>query len=94
VCTVRARKQALEEVMRLIACGAQIDSINAACARAAEIKPEVVAAVVAALRERNRPCLVALSDADGVAAYLFSIDYIDLFLTEDSDALVTGCKRV
>jgi hypothetical protein len=38
--------------------------------------------------------LVALSDADGVAAYLFSIDYIDLFLTEDSDALVTGCKRV
>jgi 5'-3' exonuclease len=66
----------------------------AAYGRAVAITPEMVHAVVQALRKLGRACVVMLSDADGEAAHLFATKKIDLLFTEDSDALLNGCENV
>jgi len=66
----------------------------AAYARAVTITPDMVAAAVAALQQQGLQCVVALGEADGELAYLYKLGVIDLVVTEDSDALITGCERV
>lgn len=40
------------------------------------------------------PFIVAPYEADAQLGYLFRTGAVDLVITEDSDALVFGCKRV
>jgi exonuclease-1 len=67
----------------------------AAYARAVTITPEMVAAAVAALSQKIYvECVVAIGEGDGQMAYLYQQNIVDLVVTEDSDALLTGCGRV
>jgi 5'-3' exonuclease len=70
------------------------EAAAAAYARAVTITPEMVAAAVAALQQQGLQCVVALGEADAELAYLYQLKVIDLVVTEDSDALITGCERV
>jgi 5'-3' exonuclease len=54
----------------------------------------MVAAAVAALSQKGIECVVAIGEGDGQMAYLYQQNIVDLVVTEDSDALLTGCGRV
>lgn len=48
-----------------------------------------------AVKERNNvECIVSPYEADAQLAYLSRIDYVDVVVSEDSDLLAFGSKRV
>eukprot|EP01069_Polyplicarium_translucidae_P009947 Polyplicarium_translucidae@DN3349_c0_g1_i1.p1 len=65
------------------------------CYKAAvEITPEVAHQFLEELRQLNIRSFVAPYEADAQLAYLESVGLVSAVLTEDSDLVVYGCKRV
>ena len=62
--------------------------------RAVSVSHQMAHQLVAALKEKNIPFLVAPYEADSQLAYLSRNSLVDLVITEDGDSLVLGCKRV
>lgn len=91
----RARKAQLDKANALKQEG-KLDKAAAAYGRAVSITPEMVAAVVHALRHRKRLCYVMAGEADAQAGHMFDhpTNPIHLVLTKDTDLVVHGCKRV
>lgn len=58
------------------------------------ITSEMVHATIVALQAAKIEYLVAPYEADPQLAYLSLHNFIDIVITEDSDALVYGCRRV
>lgn len=67
---------------------------NALMRRAVSITPAVVHALLQQLRLRRVDFLVAPFEADPQLAQLSRLNLCDLVISEDSDCLVYGCKRV
>ena len=63
-------------------------------AEAIDITPQIANYVLKALMTRGIECIVAPYEADAQLAYLSKIGYVDVVITEDSDLLAFGAKRV
>jgi hypothetical protein len=59
-----------------------------------DVTPDMAHQLIKELKKQNVEFIVAPYEADAQLAYLEKIGYIDAILTEDSDLLVFGCKRV
>lgn len=59
-----------------------------------DVTPEMAFAVINALEAAGVDYVVAPYEADAQLAYLEKIGVVDGIVTEDSDLLVFGCKRV
>ncbi|KAL8437125.1 hypothetical protein Efla_007096 [Eimeria flavescens] len=64
------------------------------CSQSISITPAMVDKVIAACRELGIRCLVAPYEADAQLAYLSRTNQIHSAISEDSDLLAYGCKRV
>eukprot|EP00794_Sanderia_malayensis_P020244 gene20244-22226_t len=62
--------------------------------RCVEITPAMATEVIQACREKNVMCVVAPYEADAQLAYLEMQGITDFTITEDSDLLIYGCKKV
>lgn len=78
------------------ACDSEGDSKRAASyySAAVDVTPLMAYEVILELRSMNVEYVVAPYEADAQLAYLCSIGYIESVISEDSDLLVFGCKRV
>jgi exonuclease-1 len=63
-------------------------------AEAIDVTPQMANYVLLGLRGRGVECIVAPYEADAQLAYLSKIAYVDVVITEDSDLLAFGAKRV
>ena len=63
-------------------------------AKATEIKHQMVNDIASSLRRMGAEVHVAPYEADAQLSYLSKVGIIDFAVTEDSDLLVYGCKRV
>ena len=59
-----------------------------------DINPRMAYEFIKLLRQKRIEYLVAPYEADIQLAYLSKINYVDCIITEDSDLLALGCKRV
>lgn len=59
-----------------------------------DVTPEMAYAVIQALKAAQIEYVVAPYEADAQLAYLEMKGIVDGIVTEDSDLLVFGCKRV
>ncbi|CDJ58588.1 exonuclease, putative [Eimeria maxima] len=64
------------------------------CSQSISITPAMVDKVIAACRELGIRCIVAPFEADAQLAYLSRTNQIHSAISEDSDLLAYGCKRV
>ena len=62
--------------------------------RAVSITPQMVSQLLKALRRRKVDFLVAPYEADAQLAFLSLQGVVDLVISEDSDTIVYGCRRV
>ncbi|KAG2154183.1 PIN domain-like protein [Suillus bovinus] len=59
-----------------------------------DVTPQMAYQLIKALRAENVPYVVAPYEADAQMAYLERIGLVDGIITEDSDLLVFGCRKV
>ncbi|KAI0300135.1 PIN domain-like protein [Multifurca ochricompacta] len=59
-----------------------------------DVTPEMAFQLIKALRAEDVPYIVAPYEADAQLAYLERVGIVDGIITEDSDLLVFGCKKV
>ncbi|KAG0706957.1 exodeoxyribonuclease 1 [Suillus ampliporus] len=59
-----------------------------------DVTPQMAYQLIKALRAENVPYIVAPYEADAQMAYLERIGIVDGIVTEDSDLLVFGCRKV
>ncbi|CAD8073991.1 unnamed protein product [Paramecium primaurelia] len=59
-----------------------------------DVTPQMASKLLEALRIRNIECIVAPYEADAQLAYLSLTDYVDIIITEDSDLIAYGAKKV
>jgi exonuclease 1 len=83
----------LEKAMSALEKG-DSSTARALFARAVSVTHEMAHQLIVKLREMNIPFLVAPFEADAQLAYLSRNGLCDVVITEDSDSLVFGCKRV
>lgn len=90
------KQQRAVSLEKAVAAHAKGDSVTARSffARAVSVTHEMAHQLIVALRARDLPFLVAPFEADAELAFLSRHGLADLIITEDSDALVFGCKRV
>ena len=62
--------------------------------RAVTITPQMVSSLLKELRRRKVDFLVAPYEADAQLAFLSLQGVVDLVISEDSDTIVYGCRRV
>lgn len=62
--------------------------------QAVDVSPEMALKMIQACRARKIDCIVAPYEADAQLAYLNQKGYVDFIISEDSDLLVFGCKKV
>lgn len=62
--------------------------------RTISITPDMVNNICLALKQDGIEVIIAAYEADAELAYLSRINMVDVVVTEDSDTLVYGCKRV
>jgi len=87
------RATGLEEGKRLMAIGKSKEALNA-FVRAVDVTPEMARKVVLAFRSRQVQVIVAPFEADAQLAYLSHQNKADFIISEDSDLLAFGSKRV
>lgn len=63
-------------------------------AESIDITPLMASKLMNALKTKKIECIVAPYEADAQLAYLSEISYVDIIITEDSDLLAYGAKRV
>ncbi|KAG2748878.1 PIN domain-like protein [Suillus brevipes Sb2] len=59
-----------------------------------DVTPQMAYQLIKALRAENVPYVVAPYEADAQLAYLERVGLVDGIITEDSDLLVFGCRKV
>lgn len=59
-----------------------------------DVTPQMAYQLIKALRAENVPYVVAPYEADAQMAYLERVGLVDGIITEDSDLLVFGCRKV
>ncbi|CAD8179368.1 unnamed protein product [Paramecium octaurelia] len=59
-----------------------------------DVTPQMASKLLEALRIRNIECIVAPYEADAQLAYLSLTEYVDVIITEDSDLIAYGAKKV
>ena len=59
-----------------------------------DVTPQIANKLLQALRNRNIECIVAPYEADAQLAYLSRTNYVDVIITEDSDLLAFGAKKI
>lgn len=62
--------------------------------KAVDVTPEMALKLIKACRKQNVDCIVAPYEADAQLAFLNQSGIVDFVITEDSDLLVFGCKKV
>lgn len=62
--------------------------------RCIDVTHEMAKNLMSACRLRNVDCIVAPYEADAQLAYFSMNDIVDLIVTEDSDLLLFGAKKV
>lgn len=62
--------------------------------KAVDITPDMALKLIKACRAKGIDCVVAPYEADAQLAYLNQKGIVDFIITEDSDLLVFGCKKV
>lgn len=59
-----------------------------------DVTPQIANKLLHALKNRNIECIVAPYEADAQLAYLSRTNYVDVIITEDSDLLAFGAKKI
>jgi exonuclease-1 len=62
--------------------------------KAVEIKHEHALALMEACRSKNVDCITSMYEADAQLAYLDKIGLADYIISEDSDLILFGCKKI
>ncbi|GIY38749.1 exonuclease 1 [Caerostris darwini] len=62
--------------------------------RCVDVTPEMAREVIEACRKKSIDCIVAPYEADAQLAYLDKIGMVQLIITEDSDLILFGCKKI
>ena len=89
----RARETSLQKALAATKKGNTAEA-RAHFAKAVCVTHEMAHQLIVALRKKDIKFLVAPYEADAQLAYLSRAGLVDLVVTEDSDSLVYGCKRV
>ncbi|OXG45228.1 exonuclease 1 [Cryptococcus neoformans Bt120] len=93
VSRAKSRSDNLEKARSLEAQG-RIKEAKEAYTRCVDVTPEMAYQLIKALRAENVDYVVAPYEADAQLCFLEREGYVDGIITEDSDLLVFGCKRV
>lgn len=72
----------------------QLDLAKKKTAEAFDVSPDVAYRLIAALKEKRLPFIVAPYEADAQLAYLSRQGIVDIVITEDSDLLAFGARSV
>jgi hypothetical protein len=62
--------------------------------KSVDVSPEMALALIKECRSAGVECIVAPYEADSQLAYLSKEEIVDLVITEDSDLVVFGCRKV
>lgn len=89
----RSRKEAKEKVKELIAAG-KTNEARQIMQRAVDVTHDMALEVIKACRQRNIDCIVAPYEADAQLTYLNLNDIAQFVITEDSDLVLFGCKKI
>ncbi|CAM9639417.1 unnamed protein product, partial [Phaeothamnion confervicola] len=88
-----ARRENLEKARAALAAG-EAAAARQHFARAVSVTPTMVQRLVVELRRAGIPFVVAPYEADAQLAFLSKQGVVDAVVTEDSDSLPYGCRRV
>lgn len=89
----RQRKNARQRAAELMREG-KMDEARNFLRRCVDITHEMALKLIKACRDINVDCIVAPYEADGQLAYLNLQSMADYVITEDSDLVLFGCKRI
>lgn len=84
-----ARKKAVE-YLKL----GKMEEARANFKKCIDISPEMASGLIKECRRRGIDCIVAPYEADAQLAYLNMTNMVDFIISEDSDLLAFGCKKV
>ncbi|KAF9947334.1 Rad2 nuclease [Mortierella alpina] len=87
------REESKKQAMELLRCGKSKLALEQ-FRKCVDVTPEMAYAVIQALEAAQVAYVVAPYEADAQLAYLEKKGIVDGIVTEDSDLLVFGCKRV
>lgn len=89
----KSRKDAKERVKELLAQG-RTSEARQQMQRAIDVTHEMALELIKECRQRNIDCIVSPYEADGQLAYLNLTDVAQFVITEDSDLVLFGCKKI
>ena len=89
----RRRAEAQEKVKKLLAENKRAKALEY-CQQSVDVTPRMALEFIKALRKNGVKYVVAPYEADAQLAFLDMNGLVDGVITEDSDLLVYGCKRV
>ncbi|KAG0092379.1 Rad2 nuclease [Podila epicladia] len=87
------REESKKQAMELLKCGKSKEALEQ-FRRCVDVTPEMAHAVIQVLEASQIDFVVAPYEADAQLAYLEKHGFVDGIVTEDSDLLVFGCKRM
>ncbi|ORY00203.1 putative exonuclease [Basidiobolus meristosporus CBS 931.73] len=87
------RKENRKKALEYLNCGQHVKAVEC-FQKCVDITPEMAKKFIEALRKESIDYIVAPYEADAQLAYLFKQNKVTSVITEDSDLLVFGCKRV
>lgn len=88
-----SRSQAKAKGAELLAAG-KPDEAKKEFDKAVEIKHEHALALMNSCREENVDCITSMYESDAQLAYLNKIGLADYVISEDSDLILFGCKKI
>lgn len=88
-----SRKEAKRKAEQLLAEG-KVSEARQQMQRAVNITHDMALEFIKECRKRNIDCIVAPYEADGQLAFLSINDIAQYIITEDSDLVLFGCKRI
>lgn len=88
-----ARRESRVRAAELLRQG-RIDEARSHFRRCVDITHKMALQLIKECRRQNVDCIVAPYEADGQLAYLNRIGIADYVITEDSDLILFGCKRI
>ncbi|KAF9429972.1 Rad2 nuclease [Podila epigama] len=87
------REESKKQAMELLKAGKSKQALEQ-FRKCVDVTPEMAHAVIQALKAANVDYVVAPYEADAQLAYLEKCGIVDGIVTEDSDLIVFGCKRM
>lgn len=89
----RSRNDAKKRAAELLRIG-KVNEARSYLQRSVDITHEMALQLIKECRKRNIDTIVAPYEADGQLAFLNIQNIADFVISEDSDLLVFGCKKV